>query len=221
MVMRNGVKIFPSTGLFTGTSFRNEKDLLPGVTYTFSVISTNLVGTRASNSVTITMPAAPGAPNAPSGLAALSGTGLVSLAWTDNSSTETGFRLERMTGTSGSWSLITTTGTNIAAYIDRAVVNGTRYTYRVRANGSDSNSAWSAEVGATPTAAGAPGDFILSHQPPQWNNGAPSVVLHWTASPRAATYEVMRDGVQQQLGLTGLTFTSASGLSAGQPCDHN
>jgi hypothetical protein len=73
-------------------------------------------------------------PNAPSDLAATSPSpSSAQLTWTDNSTDEDGFSIERKTGVSGTYAEIATTATNIASYTDSAVDAGTTYFYRVRA----------------------------------------------------------------------------------------
>ncbi len=69
----------------------------------------------------------------------------IQLTWQDNSSNETGFIIERMTGSSGTWQSIITTLANITSYTDNTVLPGVSYTYRVRAtnSGNDSTNALS------------------------------------------------------------------------------
>jgi hypothetical protein len=58
----------------------------------------------------------------------------VDLAWTDNSTNESGFRIERCRGRScTAFSVIGQTGTNVNTYRDTGVSPDTRYRYRVRA----------------------------------------------------------------------------------------
>lgn len=65
----------------------------------------------------------------------------LSLAWTDNSSNETGFRIERKTE-SGSWLALTTVAANTSTYTDNSIVTFEHYYYRVFAiNGGLSSSA--------------------------------------------------------------------------------
>jgi fibronectin type 3 domain-containing protein/regulation of enolase protein 1 (concanavalin A-like superfamily) len=66
----------------------------------------------------------------------------VSLTWQDNSNNETGFIIERMTGSTNVWNPITTTAQNITTYTDTTALASTNYTYRVRAtnaNGASTN----------------------------------------------------------------------------------
>ena len=89
-------------------------------------------------------------PNSPSGLVAFANEDLVSLAWNDNSSNESGFKIERKTGSGGSYSQMATTGQNVAAYIDNSISPGNTYYYRVRAYNGAGDSAYSNEFSITP-----------------------------------------------------------------------
>ena len=80
-------------------------------------------------------------PAAPGNLAAtLTGPTSVNLSWTDNSSNETGFIIERSTD-GVNFSLVTTTAPNVTGYIDSTVSPATTYTYRVRATNGTGDSA--------------------------------------------------------------------------------
>ena len=56
----------------------------------------------------------------------------VQLNWTNHSTNETGFRIERQTGT-GSWTLLTTTAAGVTSYTDINLAPATQYAYRVSA----------------------------------------------------------------------------------------
>ena len=72
----------------------------------------------------------------------------MSLTWNDNSSNETGFRIQRSTdGTI--FTLIATVGANITSYLDTGLTASTKYNYRVRAYTSGVNSAFSNITSAT------------------------------------------------------------------------
>ena len=57
----------------------------------------------------------------------------LTLSWSDNSNNEDGFRIERRTGTTGTYAEIAALGVNAASYTDVNLANGTTYCYRVRA----------------------------------------------------------------------------------------
>jgi FtsP/CotA-like multicopper oxidase with cupredoxin domain len=85
-------------------------------------------------------------PTAPSGLTARVANmnpPTVALAWTDNSTTETGFQIQRATGNNGTFNTIFTTAANVTTYNDLNVTVGTTYRYRVRAINAAGNSAYS------------------------------------------------------------------------------
>ena len=87
---------------------------------------------------------------APSDLSAsASGPSRINLSWRDNSGNESGFRIERRTGTSGTWGQIATVGANVTGYADTGLSAGTTYYYRVRTYNSNANSAYSNEANNT------------------------------------------------------------------------
>ena len=71
------------------------------------------------------------------------------LTWTDNSTNETGFKIQRRKGTSTSWSTIKTVGANVTSYNNIGLSVSTLYHYRVRAYNSKGYSAYSNEADAT------------------------------------------------------------------------
>lgn len=95
------------------------------------------------------VPAATSTPTAPSGLTTTTvSSSQINLAWTDNATNETGFTIERKTGT-GSFGALTTKGANVTSHNDTTVASGTNYTYRVRADNASGSSGWSNEAAAT------------------------------------------------------------------------
>ena len=77
----------------------------------------------------------------------------VSLSWTDNSNNETGFKIQRKQGATGTYATIATPGPNVTTYNDSTVTDGTLYYYRVSATNATGDSAFSNEAsGTTPLA---------------------------------------------------------------------
>ena len=89
-------------------------------------------------------------PSAPSGLTAtVISASQINLAWKDNSGIESGFKVERKTGSGGTYAQIATTGANGVSYANTGLASGTTYYYRVRAYNASGNSGYSNEAGAT------------------------------------------------------------------------
>jgi hypothetical protein len=90
----------------------------------------------------------PSPPTAPAGLAATVVTAGIDLAWTGNSTNESGFQILRSTdGVNFSVEAVTTA--NVTAYDDTAVAASTTYYYQVEAYNSNGNSTPSNTVSAT------------------------------------------------------------------------
>ncbi len=89
-------------------------------------------------------------PIAPSNLTATAiSTTQINLSWIDNSTNESGFKVERKSGVN-SYSLIATVGANVTIYSDSGLTHNTIYTYRVYAINSAGNSlSYSNEATAT------------------------------------------------------------------------
>ena len=88
-------------------------------------------------------------PIAPSGLRITSIlSNKVFLAWTDNSNNESGFKIQRKQGATGTYTQIATPGANVTTYTDNdtALLDGTQYYYKVSAYNSAGDSPFSNEV---------------------------------------------------------------------------
>jgi regulation of enolase protein 1 (concanavalin A-like superfamily) len=85
--------------------------------------------------VGLTPPPSNDPPAAPTNLQASNQTSTtVALSWSDNSSDETGFEVQRSVGDgSGAFTVVTTTAAGATGYVDSALTPDTQYTYRVRA----------------------------------------------------------------------------------------
>ena len=93
-------------------------------------------------------------PYAPGGLAAAAASSSkINLSWTDNSANESGFKIERKTGSGGTYAQIATVGADVTSYSSTGLTASTTYYYRVRAYNSGGNSSYSSEANATTSAA--------------------------------------------------------------------
>jgi Tol biopolymer transport system component len=123
--------------------------LQPATTYFYRVAAENARGTTYGAIVQFQTQQV--APAAPSSLAATAAsTSQINLAWTDNSTNEDGFRIERCTGAScTNFAQIATVGANATSYQNTGLAAGTTYRYRVRAFNAAGNSAYSNIAAAT------------------------------------------------------------------------
>jgi len=97
------------------------------------------------------------APAAPTNLrASVASSSRVALSWTDASSNETWFEVERQLATTGGvWQQVASLSAGTTAYTDDRLAANTRYRYRVRAANAAGHSSYSAVVEAKTLAAGA------------------------------------------------------------------
>jgi len=123
----------------------SDNTISPGVDYTYRVYATNITGNsgysnEASGGTSSQYPAAPSDLDA----SAVSSTE-ISLTWTDNSSNEDGFRVERSDYSGGGYIEINTVGPGVTYYQDYGLQPLTKYYYRVCAYNAYGNSAYSNE----------------------------------------------------------------------------
>ncbi len=171
----------------TGASVTGYSDsgLAASTTYYYRVRATNAAGDSTySNTASATTQAQSGVPAAPTGLTAtaVSSTS-INLAWTDNSTNETGFKIERATVSTGPWSQRATTGANNTAYSDTGLTASTTYYYRVSAAGASGYSATSNVASVTTQATSS--DTIKPTVPTGLIVTAPAcgvLTVSWTAS---------------------------------------
>jgi probable HAF family extracellular repeat protein len=89
----------------------------------------------------------PTPPAAPAGLAAQALSGArIRLTWTDASANEQGFRVERASGTAGSFAGIGSVGANVTTFTDTTAKASKLYRYRVQAFNAAGSSGWSNTV---------------------------------------------------------------------------
>ncbi|PYJ28593.1 MAG: hypothetical protein DME90_07325 [Verrucomicrobia bacterium] len=187
-----------------------------GTKYYYRVRAYNAIATSAysseKNATTLSS-----IPVAPSGLTITSITsGAVSLSWTDNSNNETGFKIQRKQGATGTYTQIATPGANVTTYTDSsALLDGTQYYYKVCATNSAGDSAFSNEVNGITTLINPTALTATAVSSSQIN-------LTWTDNSSAEDgYKIEQSPVDDlhftQIGVTGPNATaySATGLNAG------
>jgi parallel beta-helix repeat protein len=213
----DGITFVQIATLSANTTGYIDTGLTPNTTYTYRVRSYNAVGNSFWANLA-TAQTSDLAPAAPTSLAAtVNGTSQISLAWTDNSTNETAFKIERSTA-AGAYAQIATVGAGITTYVDSTLTAGTTYTYRVRATSAIADSAYSNTATATttsaPTAPAAPSALVATA------NSTSQISLAWTDnSDNETAFRLERqngDGTFSPIATLGAGVTTFvdSGLSA-------
>jgi len=144
----------------TGPNVQSYQDngVTGNSTYRYRVRAFNTGGNSGySNEADATTPAPPPPPAAPSNLTATAvSTSQINLAWSDNSSNEDGFKIERCTGAGcTNFAQIAQVGADVSTFNNTGLSSNTTYRYRVRAfnmGGNSLSNAAQATTLAAPTA---------------------------------------------------------------------
>ena len=159
-----------ATAAINATTYQNT-GLVALSTYRYRVRAYNTAGNSAYSSVlTIATPSGITIPTAPNGLSAsATSASQINLAWTDNATTEDGYRIERCVGAGCSnFVEIATSLANVTGYQNTGLMASTTYQYRVNAYNVAGTSGLSSVASAT-THSGitlplAPSDLISAAQ---------------------------------------------------------
>ena len=153
-VSSDGANFIAAGTVASGVSSVAITGLEPGMTYHWRVRAYNAAGDSPdSNTASATTAPLVTVPLAPSGLTATTASSTrINLAWADRSDNETGFRVERRTG-SGAWSPAADLAAGATSWSDTTLSASTTYSYRIVAYNSAGTSASSNEVSAATTAA--------------------------------------------------------------------
>ena len=139
-----------ATGL--ATPAYTDTAVIGGTTYYYQVVAVSSAGSGAS-SAEVSATAAVTLPAAPTNLAAtVNSYNQITLNWADNSSNESGFRVEQSKDAGVTWTQITATAANVTTYVVTGLPAATPYSFRVRAFNAAGNSAYT-NIAAATTAA--------------------------------------------------------------------
>ena len=188
-----GFTVYRSTSSGTGYASAGSVDpytrsflntgLTPGTTYYYIVRAFNALAEESVNSnedsVTITAPI--DVPGAASNLVALlSGGTTALLSWSDNSSDESGFKVQRGTVDGGPYSTIATTEAGATSYMDVGLTISTTYYYVIIATNSAGDGAASNQASVTTSGDADPAPTAVDAT--ALATGPNSVTLTWSST---------------------------------------
>ena len=207
-----------STTAAADTTSKVVSGLTSNTTYYFRVLANNsALVSPPSNPLTATTGGVTQPPAAPSSLAATAASSSqINLTWTDNATNEAGFKIERsLTGTSG-WSQIATVAANVTSFSNTGLTASTTYHYRVRANNSAGDSAYSNTSNATTQA----GSLLADDFNDGNANGWSKTTSPWSVgSYQSRAFALIKTGIGDQTNVVGssawtdYSVTSAVNLS--------
>ncbi len=192
-----------------------------GSDYQFAAtFNTGFSGFGLSDALAGSLPDTPTPPAAPSALVANNPTtSTIDVSWTDNSSDEDNFELQRSLTAGSGFTTIATLGANTTSYTDTGLASATTYWYRVRATNTGGDSGWSNEDDETTTSSATvpdfPTDLVVTL------SGTNDAALTWTDNAsNEDSYRVFRKvgtgtwSVYATLGADVTSYTD-TGLSVG------
>ena len=131
-------------------------------------------------------------PAAPSSLnASAASASSIALSWSDNSSDETGFNVERSSNGGASWQQVASPAAGQTSWSDSGLQPNSTYLYRVRAFNASGASGWSNTASATTAAASALSLSANGYK----SKGVQHVALSWSGAG-SANVDIFRDGAK-------------------------
>jgi hypothetical protein len=224
----DGANFYPLAGTGVNGTSNTNTGLTPGRRYYYRVYAWNAQGnsdySNIASAVAGQSTPPPTTPAAPTGLtASAASTSQINLAWTDNATNETGYRVEKSTD-GATWSLFSNFGVNRNSASVTGLAANTRYYFRVQALGSSGNSAFSNTASATTLSSnptGVPASPTLTNVRPS-TTVANAIDIFWTDNAsNESGYKVERstDGTNFAIvagtGVNG-NFNRNTNLTAGR-----
>ncbi|MBN1672453.1 MAG: fibronectin type III domain-containing protein [Kiritimatiellae bacterium] len=176
----------------------SDSGLTADTTYYYKIRAEGTAGNSAYTPV-ISAKTSVAPPAAPSGLTATAvSPSKVELSWTDNSSNETGFKIDRRKSGTDTWERIATPGANTTALSDSGLPASTTFYYMVKASNSAGDSPYSGVAGATtqedvPPPAIAVSTASVSVSGVQGTDAADATFQVWNSGGQTLQYNVVED----------------------------
>ncbi|WP_193378524.1 fibronectin type III domain-containing protein, partial [Singulisphaera acidiphila] len=212
----DGVTGWTQTGT-TGanaTSFSASGPFLGATTYYFRVRAYNFspVNSSVNSSVfPLTTPAFPSQPTSVRATATVEGT--ITLVW-DDTTNETGYRIERSVNGSTGWTQVGTASANATSYNDAGLPENTRYYYRVIAANAAGDSAPSSAVNAL-TLLATPGSFTATFV------SGTQIDLTWTDRSSVESSYIIEQSLDGVTGWSSVGTASANATNFSLPGPFN
>ena len=211
----NGQSATPVKTGVTGTTWTNT-GLTNGTKYFYKVSAVNANGSGAMSPEANATPSAPAVPPAPATLTATAGNAQVILNWAASTGA-TSYNVYRGTSANGESTTPVMTGVTGVTWTNTGLTNGKNYFFKVAAVNANGTGAMSPEANATPVAPTpppAPTNLVATA-------GNQQIVLTWTASSGATSYNIYRgttaggqSATPLATGITAATWTN-TGLTNG------
>jgi hypothetical protein len=194
-------------GYATGIAYESDPNNSADTARSMNMTADTVAAWRGSASSTEPAPIVPTVPATPTSLLARStSSSSVTVTWSDNSSNETGFKLER-SADGVVYAEIATLGAGSTSYSNTGLAAKTNYWYRARAYNSAGNSAYSNVSGVTtPDAPPAAPSSVAAA-----NGGNGSATVSWVdASSNESGFEVRRESWDSRRSVWSSAVTVAN-----------
>jgi alpha-tubulin suppressor-like RCC1 family protein len=154
----DGINYAILSTLNANTISYSDTGLTDGTIYYYRVCAYNKRGISDYSNVAFSTIAL----NAPTSLSiTVISSSQLNLSWTDNSGAESGYKIERKTGSDGIYAQINTVEANVTFYPNTGLTDGTTYYYRVCAYNTNGDSAYSNDA-STAISLNAPTNLITT-----------------------------------------------------------